>query len=439
MSEENRHSEMGHLPPIVPRYNYDLLNSLDDIYLEEIRDDHQWPSPRLHLLENDEIAEEINEEFEFPAVSATSENFLASSIRNDTWNCPICLDIFEDPVETPCCHNLFCSMCIEPVVKCPICKKLLLRCLPNIPIKRLIQELSVKCRHPLCDKIVRKAFLVKHESICENALVKCSYSEYCEEIIRKDLDNHLTQFCPFRPIHCLLGCPAVLAYIELEEHISAVCPNALLNCPQECGANLQRKEIPLHFTQFCPNTSVLCPLSDYFGTVCAAQCLRKDLEEHKLTCNYRQVRCGNIGCKEKVMYQYLQDHDDLCQYKPIQCLNNCGAELLRKKLKKHKGVCELEIIECTYKIVGCAEKLMRKKFEEHLKEVAKDHEAMMLKTYSKHAEMIKKLENEMQEFRYKTSDELSQIKNLLKSQRNLYHDFNADEDMPNPFGEILKQ
>ena len=38
-SEEFRHSDMNHLPPIVPRYNYDLLNSLDDIYLEEIRDD----------------------------------------------------------------------------------------------------------------------------------------------------------------------------------------------------------------------------------------------------------------------------------------------------------------------------------------------------------------------------------------------------------------
>ena len=42
-SEEFRHSEMMHLPPIVPRYNYDLLNSLDDIYLEEIRDDsNEW-------------------------------------------------------------------------------------------------------------------------------------------------------------------------------------------------------------------------------------------------------------------------------------------------------------------------------------------------------------------------------------------------------------
>ena len=39
-SEENKHSDMLHLPPILPRYNYDILNSLDDIYIEEIREDH---------------------------------------------------------------------------------------------------------------------------------------------------------------------------------------------------------------------------------------------------------------------------------------------------------------------------------------------------------------------------------------------------------------
>ena len=31
----------------------------------------------------------------------------ASSLSDDRWICPICLDIFDDAVETPCCHNLF--------------------------------------------------------------------------------------------------------------------------------------------------------------------------------------------------------------------------------------------------------------------------------------------------------------------------------------------
>lgn len=36
----------------------------------------------------------------------------ASSLSDDRWLCPICLDIFDDAVETPCCHNLFCEKCI---------------------------------------------------------------------------------------------------------------------------------------------------------------------------------------------------------------------------------------------------------------------------------------------------------------------------------------
>ncbi len=36
----------------------------------------------------------------------------ASSLSDDRWICPICLDIFDDAIETPCCHNLFCEKCI---------------------------------------------------------------------------------------------------------------------------------------------------------------------------------------------------------------------------------------------------------------------------------------------------------------------------------------
>jgi hypothetical protein len=35
--------------------------------------------------------------------------FAASGLSDDRWLCPICLDIYEDAVETPCCHNLFCE------------------------------------------------------------------------------------------------------------------------------------------------------------------------------------------------------------------------------------------------------------------------------------------------------------------------------------------
>lgn len=36
----------------------------------------------------------------------------ASSLSDDRWIWPIWLDIFDDAVETPCCHNLFWEKCI---------------------------------------------------------------------------------------------------------------------------------------------------------------------------------------------------------------------------------------------------------------------------------------------------------------------------------------
>ena len=288
---------------------------------------------------------------------------------------------------------------------------------------------------------MKKAFLIKHEAECDRALIKCSNSSDCGEIIRKDLIMHLTEICPYRPTKCTLNCGALLAYLELEDHIANICPNAILNCPQNCGASLIRREISYHYSQICPNTFVFCPFSDYFGKICGAECYRKDLQEHQLICNYREVRCRNNGCKQRIMYQYLQDHEITCKYKIISCENGCENSFLRKEAEQHKTVCQLEIIDCSYKIVGCLERVLRKDFQQHLKEEIKEHEMLILKTYSKHDEMIKKLDNQFQEFKCKVNDELAIIKASLKKQQGKnYNEYNnIDEEMPNPFSEILKQ
>uniref|UniRef100_A0A8C6NSC9 RING-type domain-containing protein n=1 Tax=Nothobranchius furzeri TaxID=105023 RepID=A0A8C6NSC9_NOTFU len=50
----------------------------------------------------------------------------------DPFLCSICLDVFTDPVSTPCGHN-FCKTCItthwdgERFYKCPLCKEILPR------------------------------------------------------------------------------------------------------------------------------------------------------------------------------------------------------------------------------------------------------------------------------------------------------------------------
>ena len=424
MSEEFRSFDNMHLPPIVPRYNTYLLNSLDDIFLEEIREDNVWGSMHtpIHIYAEEEIKEEISISGESANEESPNDVLLSSSIRNDTWNCPICLDIFEDPVETPCCHNLFCERCIEPVLKCPFCKKLLVRCIPNIPIKRLIQELSVKCRHPQCNKVIKKGYQKKHELNCKNALVPCTHSQYCAKILRKDLKDHLDSKCEYRPVRCNLNCGERMAFKDLPVHLSEYCPNGEVLCIQECGVKLMRKDIKEHTQHVCPYSQVYCPLVDYFGTICGTLCIRRDLKEHQLTCNFREVRCSNIGCKERIMYQYLQDHEEMCKYKIINCPNGCEAIFIRKELDRHRDECELETIECSYKVIGCSWRVQRKGLSEHLDEFVKGHEQLMVKNVSKNNAQIKKLEDDLSEFIEKAKMEFKQLRKVICSQRSMTFD-----------------
>lgn len=63
----------------------------------------------------------------------------------DVTECPICLDIFNNPISTPCGHN-FCLHCIENVVKqrfyrvkCPICRSFIPK--SGYKINKLLDDL----------------------------------------------------------------------------------------------------------------------------------------------------------------------------------------------------------------------------------------------------------------------------------------------------------
>ncbi|XP_047434360.1 E3 ubiquitin-protein ligase TRIM21-like [Mugil cephalus] len=76
----------------------------------------------------------------------------ASSLRSeDQFLCSICLDVFTDPVSTPCGHN-FCKLCITEhwdtahLSKCPLCKKVFVK-RPELNINSFIHEMVAEFRH----------------------------------------------------------------------------------------------------------------------------------------------------------------------------------------------------------------------------------------------------------------------------------------------------
>ncbi|XP_029963144.1 E3 ubiquitin-protein ligase TRIM21-like [Salarias fasciatus] len=75
----------------------------------------------------------------------------ASNLRSeDQFLCSICLEVFTDPVSTPCGHN-FCNECItqhwntKVICDCPLCKKLF-RTRPDLNVNTFISEMVSQFR-----------------------------------------------------------------------------------------------------------------------------------------------------------------------------------------------------------------------------------------------------------------------------------------------------
>lgn len=106
---------------------------------------------------------------------------------------------------------------------------------PNIPIRRLVLELSVPCPNDQCDSIIKKGEIEKHIKACLYTLLECpnnndpnGHSGSCGKILRRDLEHHKTEVCPYRIVECLLKCGLMLPLNYMEEHISHECPKTII-------------------------------------------------------------------------------------------------------------------------------------------------------------------------------------------------------------------
>lgn len=404
----------SNFPPLV-RYAPDILHSfntlINDEALEELREDFEVShSQQLSIPSEDyQIPEEIIEDIQSDNGSSDSIHI---SANKDPWTCGICNDLYIDPVESICCHELFCEKCVIASNKCPKCKTNTLWT-ANIPVRRIMEEMVVKCRHPMCELTFKRPSLLKHENTCEMALLQCKNSQACEKVLRKLWQAHCSETCEYRPVTCILACGKTIPACDLESHLQYDCIHSEVNCPQNCQLVLQRKDIDLHILHSCSKSVVACMFFSYDGDYCGYKCFRSELEEHQLTCNLRKVRCCNTGCHQRIVYKNLNEHDDLCKFKKVLCKNGCAEEFLRGNSEEHWKICEFEEIFCSYSVVGCTAKVVRKELQEHIEESALAHSAMMVNGMKESSYRIEKLHFDMQCTKEIVCQELSKVKNEL--------------------------
>ncbi|XP_059210644.1 E3 ubiquitin-protein ligase TRIM41-like [Centropristis striata] len=118
---------------------------------------------------------------------------LLASLPEEHFQCPICLNVFNDPVTTPCGHN-FCKTCLSEhwdqsdLCSCPACKKRF-HMRPDISTNTVIEEISVQ---------IKRRKVETPESPDAPWQVRC---DVCEEMKFKALKSCLVCLTSYCEVH----------------------------------------------------------------------------------------------------------------------------------------------------------------------------------------------------------------------------------------------
>ncbi|XP_037621709.1 nuclear factor 7, brain-like [Sebastes umbrosus] len=97
-------------------------------------------------------------------------------LSEDQFLCSICLDVFTDPVSTPCGHN-FCKKCIDvhwntnEQYRCPMCQEVFIR-RPDLHINTLFSEMVAQFRQSAQQKATRRR---SEQQVAKPGEVPCDF------------------------------------------------------------------------------------------------------------------------------------------------------------------------------------------------------------------------------------------------------------------------
>jgi len=94
--------------------------------------------------------------------------------QNDL-TCPICSELFNQAVETPCCGTGYCASCLEDSLRlsthgtCPSCRKNLtiFDCKSNKMVQRMVDNLPAECIYPGCGAKITRSIRTEHIKNCQ--------------------------------------------------------------------------------------------------------------------------------------------------------------------------------------------------------------------------------------------------------------------------------
>jgi WD40 repeat protein len=137
----------------------------------------------------------------------------------DELKCPVCFDLFKEPIITKDCSHSFCKICFEKSLvtkaSCPTCRApaFLESVHPNRIVSGIIEQLHVHCKYGL-----------KHNS--SGDWVVATGPSACPAVVKRNMRKEHEKNCAFAVSSCphfSRGCPVSGIAAEIEAHLK-VCP-----------------------------------------------------------------------------------------------------------------------------------------------------------------------------------------------------------------------
>ena len=218
----------------------------------------------------------------------------------DNFKCPICHLVVRNAYQVNCCGKIFCCSCFmrhkrtsetNPSIfgrfdsssqfTCPCCRKELgeavQRYFQDTRSNQEIQSLKVYCTHKDsgCNWVGELRQEGGHSKSCKYKKTSCGKCD--QEMLKCELELHLSDKCPMRMYECHL-CGEQDTYKSITgEHKSEKCPKVVLVCKNlGCRRRVERCNMALHHRS-CPMEMIKCP---YSKVGCTYSTRREIMEEH---------------------------------------------------------------------------------------------------------------------------------------------------------------
>jgi len=200
---------------------------------------------------------------------------------------------------------------------------------------------------PLPDRIICK---ICQLPCCEAEKSRCCGHVFCKSDLIKMKNSSRGYVCPMCRVKPLVTYPDLAIDREIKE-LRIYCPYSRDGC--KWSGELSSLEDHLNKGKNCVMRRCYKCKQRIHHTLMTSHTNK----ECPCYCQY----CGITAEREVIRSK----HKENCQKYPLPCPNNCGLDnIVRCDMKKHRRVCPLEMVSCTY----CGVDVARKDEEWHKKE-----------------------------------------------------------------------